>query len=126
MGEYEEGDNTSGVIWNFDDAESKLIFTLKLDFIKYRDAWDLEGAYWALLRLLSETEAMFDDTIKDDINQEFDSISQQRTDKGNFIKIDESEKGEHFVQLNALYRKLCSEMVEKSYYFRKKKEYLGL
>ena len=114
------------LVWNFDDAESKLIFNMKEIFIHYRDSWDLENSYWALLRFLSETEPLFDDTIKTDLNGDFNKITEKRNATDKFSNLDEEEKGACFILLNDFYRKLCSELVEKDYYFRKKKEYLGL
>jgi len=125
----DEGDNESkdGVIWNFDDNEAKLIFDMKLRFIGFRDNWDLENAYWALLKLISEVEPLFIDKIREEINLDFDDISKTRKDIGGFVNIEEEEdKGIYFNLLNQLYRKICLDMVEENYYFRKKQKYTGL
>ena len=114
------------LVWNFDDAESKLIFSMKITFIDYRDNWDIENSYWALLRLLSEAEPLFDDSIKEELNDEFNKITKLRNDTNKFSDLDDEGKGSCFIALNDFYRKLCLEIVEKDYYFRKKKEYTGL
>lgn len=120
------GDTGENVIWNFDDNEAELIFSMKMEFIHYRDLWDLESAYWSLLKLLSESEPIFDESVKKDLNDDFDKISEKRKECDKFTNIDEEEKGDIWNQLNLLYRKLCNEMVEKDYYFRRKKTYTGL
>ena len=122
----DEYDSQGGVVWNFDDEESKLIFEMKLMFIKERDAWNLEGAYWALWRLLSEIEPLFDDSVQKELNEDFEKLTVLRNQTNNFSIVDENEKGIIAEQLNNFYRKICREAVEKNYYFRKKKEYVGL
>lgn len=121
----EEG-NDNKLVWNFDDAESKLIFDMKQRFIYYRDLWDLESAYWILLSLLSEIEPLFDETIQGELNDEFKKITAKRNKTDKFSNLEDEEKGECFALLNDFYRKLMKEVVDKDYYFRKKKEYLGL
>jgi hypothetical protein len=123
MGEEE---TTSKLVWNFDDAEAKLIFSMKETFIYHRDNWDLENAYWALLRLLSEIEPLFDDTVKEKLNEKFDEITSIRDETNKFSNLKETDLGKCFNILNDFYRDLCFEIVEKDLYFRKKKEYLGL
>lgn len=122
----EEDETGSGVIWNFDDAESKLIFDMKLAYIQERDNWNLEGAYWALWRLLSEIEPLYDDTVRTEVNEEFAKISKIRNDSDRFSSLTDEEKGQVGEMLNSFYRTLNLEAVDKGYYFRKKKEYLGL
>jgi len=122
----DEEESNSKVVWNFDDAESKLIFDMKLQFIKYRDSWDLEKAFWSLLSLLSEIENLFEESTKEELKKEFDEIISIRKESDNFTRLDEVTKGTCFIVLNEFYRKLCYEAVDKDYYFRKKKEYLGL
>lgn len=123
MGEEE---TSSKLVWNFDDAEAKLIFNMKETFIYYRDKWDLESSYWSLLRLLSEIEPLFDDTVKTELNDKFDEITKIRDETDKFSNLNETNLGKCFKLLNDYYRKLCFEIVEKDLYFRKKKEYLGL
>ena len=123
MGEEE---TSSKLVWNFDDAEAKLIFSMKETFIYYRDKWDLESSYWSLLRLLSEIEPLFDDTVKTELNDKFDEITKIRDETDKFSNLNETNLGKCFKLLNDYYRKLCFEIVEKDLYFRKKKEYLGL
>jgi len=124
MAEQEEN---KGVVWNFDDNEGKLIFGMKLEFIKHRDVWDLENAYWSILKLLSETEALFDDSVQADLKKDFDEISAIRTEYKGFINLDDEQaKSDCFNHLNNLYRKLCIEMVDEHLYFRKKQAYTGL
>ena len=123
MGEEE---TSSKLVWNFDDAEAKLIFSMKETFIYYRDKWDLENSYWSLLRLLSEIEPLFDDTVKTELNDKFDEITKIRDETDKFSNLNETNLGKCFKLLNDYYRKLCFEIVEKDLYFRKKKEYLGL
>jgi hypothetical protein len=114
------------LIWNFDDAESKLIFHMKYEFVQYRDAWDLENAYWSLLRLLSEIEPLFDEIEREELNEGFDEISKKRQEHKGFLNLNDNNKGNSFILLNDFYRKLCSEIVDKDFYFRKKKGYTGL
>jgi len=123
MGEEENKDN---VVWNFDDNESKLIFEMKLDFIKFRDDWQLEESYWALLRLLSESEPLFDETIRNELNEDFNKLSKFRKSVKDNEELNDEEKVEYWNMLNSFYRRICNEMVEKDYYFRRKKQYLGL
>ena len=123
MGEEE---TSSKLVWNFDDAEAKLIFNMKEAFIYYRDKWDLESSYWSLLRLLSEIEPLFDDTVKTELNDKFDEITKIRDETSKFSNLNEIDLGKCFNILNNYYRVLCFEIVEKDLYFRKKKEYLGL
>jgi hypothetical protein len=125
-GDYEE--NGGKLVWNFDDAESNLIFSMKLNFIKSRDEWNLENAYWALLTLLSEVEPLFEESIRTELNSEFAGITKKRKDTEKFSDrtLNEDEKGTCWKLLNDFYRKLSIEIVETDYYFRKKKQYLGL
>lgn len=122
MGEEED----TKLVWNFDDAESKLIFEMKQKFIYYRDNWDLENAYWSLLSMLSEVETLFEDNVKEELNNLFNTITSVRAETNKFENLTDIAKGSCFNLLNDFYRKLCSEIVDKDYYFRKKKEYTGL
>lgn len=121
-----EAEEQKNVVWNFDDNESKLIFDMKLNFIKFRDNWQLEEAYWALLRLLSEAEPLFEEAMQQELKEDFDKVSKFRKNVSDNEELTNEEKSEYWNNLNSFYRKICNEMVEKDYYFRKKKQYLGL
>jgi hypothetical protein len=121
-----EEEGSSKLVWNFDDAEAKLIFNFKEKFIYYRDEWDLEKSYWILLSFLSEVETLFDDAKKQELNKSFDDITALRDEAPNFNNTEDGVKVALFNKLNKFYRDLCFEIVEKDFYFRKKKEYLGL
>lgn len=119
-------DNETNVVWNFDNSEAELIFTMKLEFIHNRDSWDIEAAYWSLLKLLSEAEPIFDESVRKNLDKDFEKISEKRKNCDKFENLDEEEVGDIWNDLNLLYRKICMEMVEKDYYFTKKKGYVGL
>jgi hypothetical protein len=123
----EEDFGGEGVIWNFDDAMGKLVFSMKVDFIQSHKEGNFEKAYWSLFYLLSEIEPLFDETPRKELNKEFDTISEQRVSSQLFNDWeDEEEKNNCYSLMITLYRKLCDEMVEKGLYFRKKKGYTGL
>lgn len=119
-------EENSKLVWNFDNAESQLIFNMKLDFINKRNAWDLEGEFWSLYNLLSETEALLDDTDREKMKGDFDNITTFRKEHPFSENMSDGDKSEAFVLLNNFYRDLCLKIVDKDLYFRKKKEYLGL
>jgi hypothetical protein len=121
MDEEEKGK----LVWNFDDAESRLIFEMKVDFINKIKIWDLEGSYWALSLMLSEINPLFDEDIREELKGEIGKITKARKDTDKFTILDEDEKGTVWKSLNDFYERLCIEMVEQDYYYRKKKEYVG-
>lgn len=123
----EEGDEGgAGSVWNIDDAQSRLIFEMKLAFIKARDSWNLDEAYWALWRYLTEIKPLFDDPEKDKLSQTFNQITNLRNATNKFSNLDEEIKGLCADVLNDLYLQLNEEAVDKKYFYRKKKEYVGL
>lgn len=122
----EEEIGGSGVVWNFDDAEARLIFEIKLAFINARDSWDLEGAYWALWRYHTEIGSLFEDRTRKELEERWKGLSKLRTENNRFVDLDDEEKGDCMNQLNEFYKTLCDEAVDKGYYFRKRREYVGL
>lgn len=121
-----EEETKEGVIWNFDNAMGQLIFQMKVNFILKHKSGDLEGAYWELFYLLSELEPSLEDTPKKEVNSKFDEISEIRVKSENFKEIEEQDRDGVYGLMITLYRKLCNEMVENNFYFRKKKGYVGL
>lgn len=121
-----EGEDSSGVVWNFDDAQSQLIFFMKISYLKNIERWDLESAYWSLWRLLGELEPLFDETIAKELNEEFDKIIEVRNQVSRFTNLSEEEKGYCGELLDKFYRRISKEAVGEQYYYRKKKAYIGL
>ena len=125
MVEYNDSDK-EGVVWNFDEAMGKLIFNMKVNFLESHRSGDLEKAYWDLFYLLSEIEPSLDEIIRDEINNNFDAISSIKKENENINEMDDEDKANYFSLMVTLYRKLCNELVENDFYFRKKKGYTGL
>lgn len=115
---------SNNLIWNFDDAESREIFFMKQNFIYNRDSWKLDDAYWSLLSLFSEVKPLFED--KKELQEKFDKLTKLRDETDKFQCLKDNDKGSCFIALNDFYIDLCEEIVNKEYYFRKKKDYLGL
>lgn len=123
MGEEDSGN----VKWNFDDAESRLIFEMKLEYWRNSKEGNLDGSFWSLLRLLTEAKPLFDEKVKKDLSETMDGIIEKRHEMNNFAEdLDEEQKSEVFLILNKFYEIICDEIVNKNYYFTKKKDYLGL
>lgn len=123
MGEEDSGN----VKWNFDDAESRLIFEMKLEYWRNSKEGNLDGSFWSLLRLLTEAKPLFDEKVKKDLSETMDGIIEKRYEMNNFAEdLDEEQKSEVFLILNKFYEIICDEIVNKNYYFTKKKDYLGL
>lgn len=122
----EDYNSDDGVVWNFDDEEAKLIFEMKLEFIRHRKVWNLEQCFWALYNLWTETEALFDESKRKELIKTINKIVEVRNDTDNFANINDILKGQCFDILNDFYRLICIEVVDKGLYFKKKKKYLGL
>jgi len=120
-----EEEEKGKLVWNFDDAESRLIFEMKVDFINKIKVWNLEESYWALSLMLTEVKPLFEDDIQVTLKQEFDKITEARKDSDKFTNLDEDQKGTIWKALNDFYEMLCAEIVNQDYYFRKKQQYVG-
>lgn len=128
--EEDEAQAGGGTVWNFDDREHSLIFELKLTFVSSLRAWDLEKAYWDIISLQAECDALFDkdkdDSVGNVIENELNLLSTFRTTYNSMQEPPPEKKSEYFILLINLYKKICRSAVDEQLYFRKKKQYLGL
>lgn len=122
----EEESYGSGTVWNFDDAESRLIFEMKVEFLNEIRVFNIENAYWKLWVLMSEIKPLFEDSTKKEVNKKFSELTDLRNSTNKFEDLTESKIGEIASAMIKFYEQICDEAVSKGYYFRKQKEYVGL
>ncbi len=91
MGDFST-DETVGVIWNFDNEESKLIFSLRALFIEQLYSWELENSFWTLRKLANECKMFSGETEKKSIIQHQKEVDKKRLEVLNDNIIEEDEK----------------------------------
>lgn len=109
---------TSGTRWNFDDAESILIFELKKEFVKCLLIWDLESAFWKYKALSMESRALFDEEERKKIDKSLESISKYRNEFNLIKQPRQDVKGEYYELLEAKYIEVCDILHKHGLYFR--------
>jgi len=130
-------ENTQQSIWNFDGAELYAVFEIKRKFMEYLDSWDLENAYWQLRSLRREIDAKLKRAQKkmvEEFEKEKNKGHKEKTEKAiidelindldnarkEYIasNLDETEKSNFYLKLEAGYMELCYTMKKHGLYFR--------
>lgn len=108
-----------GTLWNIDDAESRLIFNLKLKFLEAISSWDLETAFWRLCDLDMESDALLDeDTEASEIDTLIEALSNTRNEYIKYVEPSEELKQKHHSELSKIYKKICRHLKAHGLYFR--------
>lgn len=108
--------NEQGLVWNFDNEESKLIFSLRALFIEQLYNWDLENSYWTLRKLANECKMFCKDDELKKVTEKQSEVDIKREEVVADNVIEEAEKipycleqEKFYVYLNSLIKKhkLC-------------------
>ncbi len=122
-----EDNSSSGAVWNFDDAESQLLFMLKSKFIDAMIEWRHEDAYQFLRNLIAETDALLTDKERTDIDDNLKTLTQIRTEHNNNLdELHDEEKGDYHQELEEAYKEICLDIKTHGLYFREKAAWDGL
>ena len=124
---YNDSDeNGSGTVWNFDDAEAQLMFNIKKEFISCLLDWDLEGAFWKLKTLITESDALLLDTEKERLEKNLKELSNVRNEYNSLVFAEAEDKGNYYLILEELYKQVCIMIKEHGLYFRERDDDRGL
>ena len=110
---------SSGTKWNFDDAESILIFEIKKQFVSDLILWRLEDAFWKYKALVMEVKPLIEKELneKTKVEQSIKDLSLFRNEY-NLIKDPDSEtKGKYYELLEEKYIEICLYIKEHGLYF---------
>jgi len=99
----EDGDRT---YFNFDEAELKVIFELRLSFLVNLKEWNLEKGFWDLRMYYNECKIFMEET---EIKTYDESMVELEKIRAKIVKdrvIDEQEKIEFYIALEKFYNQL--------------------
>lgn len=119
------GEDILKSVWNFDDAEYKLIFLFKSEVASCLMLWDLMGAYWSLRRLRSEIDAKVSDKERMDINKDVDNLDKEKNTYEENIN-DKKKQANFYISLDNFYRNLCQVLKHHGSFFREQEDEEGL
>ncbi len=107
--------------WNMDDEVCKIIRDLKISFNINLKIWDLEQAYWDLMLLWGELDSLLDPGERKKIKTGMGDLENIRNTKNN-----KKDRGDYWMGMHEMYRKMCRLMQEHGVYFRIQMEEEGL
>lgn len=102
--------------WNMDDAILKTILALKQLFLMKKENWDLDGAYWVLRNIWSESECAFEEPERKECLKKLKELEEKRK---TYLKDKQTYKSMFHHHLEDFSVLLNRYMVENKYYFRK-------
>ena len=102
-------------VWNIDDEILKIIKDLKILFLKYMKDWKLEDAYWTLDLVCMECDAKLKSEERDDVKADLKTLE---TNRQVFLKDENKNRGEFYVSLRDLYKKINLLMKRHGVWFR--------
>ena len=124
--DYSNQEENEGTKWNFDDSEFQFIFELKVAFASHLQNWELEKAFWKLKLLYMECYPLLDDTEKEQTDISFTDLDTIRNNYNSMSDQTEAVKGEYYIALEEIYKRVCQSVKEHGGYFRENKDYDGL
>jgi len=112
-------------VWNFDEAEYKLIFFFKSEVASCLRLWDLGNAYWNLRRLRSEVDAKVTDLERKDLDSKTDKLD---IDKNKYEEEanNKQNQADFYIALDEYYRDICRLLKKHGSFFREQEDDEGL
>lgn len=111
------------LVWNFDDAETQLIFNLRIKFVDNLKDWNLEDCFWDIRLIKNEVMMIAKKSERETIKSKMDELEEKRK---NYMENKEGKRVDFFLGLEEFYLTLNSIIKQHGLCFQEKADLRGL